>query len=233
MSRRRRSPTWPALTPAQERGWMRAVYIERFLEDPTTWARLGELRERYLDRLGTGQPAPLVVEATLADCEQLAAAVLRLPDIAADILAWLYWSRDKPANRALAASGSVIAAFSTPSPTGFGGYGPAVTDTRLVIEDTWNPAQEPREAARRRLVQRIEAELDQIETHAEGLGYRILDSRPNGPRDVGWLVERVRDGRTYRAIADRYGAHGEPLGEDAVRHAVQQVAALVGINPES
>lgn len=226
----RRSPSWPALTSDQERGWMRAVYIERFLEDPATEIPLRKLRERYLARLAAGQTGATLVAATLPECEQVAATLLRLPAIADDIFSWLHWGRNKPADTALAAARSVIAAFSTPSPTGMGGYGPVIADTRLTVEDEWNPAREPRAAASRRLIRRIEDEMDRLEKLADAVGYHVLDTRPNGTRDIGWLVAHVRDGQTYRAIADR---HDGQLGEDAVGRAVRRTAGLIGIvDPE-
>lgn len=50
-----------------------------------------------------------------------------------------------------------------------------------------------------------------------------------------WLVAHVRDGLTYRAIADQHGQHADASDlrtEDAVRRAVVAMVGRLGLQPE-
>lgn len=99
---------------------------------------------------------------------------------------------------------------------------------RVGIEDEWYPDREGRAEAKQRLLARVaellDRELDRIEAHAERLGYRFPDTRPNLDRDLDWLVAHVRDRRSYAAIAAEAS-----MSPYTVRNAVRALARLVGV----
>jgi hypothetical protein len=75
-----------------------------------------------------------------------------------------------------------------------------------VIEDTWDPRQEPMAAARKRLLleaeRQLEAELERIAIDAVGRGYAFPD-RDDAGRDLVWLFWKARDRLSYGQIAQR------------------------------
>lgn len=241
---------------------MRARYIGRFLNDEvrksfaqlrerhrgrSVWPHhLDELRYCSADRSDAQRQAD---ERLVADCDALAAPFRLGPDFANQIYWWLSDTRDLPDRAALACLLN-LGAFGWTAPE-IGGVEtgreqsltraghPIVEITReplimISISGAWDPADEPRSAARERLLrlagEAIDANLDRIEEDARKLGFLFPDSRPNQDLHIDWLVERVRDDRTYEAIADRYSdTSGRPIVADTVRKAVREVAKLAGV----
>lgn len=225
-----------------------AALHERHATRPTWPAMLDGLRWLSTD------PADA---ALVADCDAFARR-LRLPDLAGRVYAWLLESRGLPTAAALRmAAPSLGASAGSAADIGDvevaraervveGGRRIVEIDRRpvvsIVITTDWYPDHESRRAAEDRLLRlarrRIGAELDRIEAHAADLGYRFPDTRRSLDRDIRWLVWRVRDGLTFAEIANRAAGDapdtGSVLSEDAVRHAVQAAADLVGlVEPES
>lgn len=258
---RRRAPR-PALTSEQQRGFARAAYVSRFLDDG------GEAIRDRLARLRDGQagratwlpslaalrycPADPADGALMAECEAIA-AMFRLPDLADNIYGWLLDTRTMSRTDAIGEAPSFLAAFSAVRAvigdvetrrierTGIGGRRIMHVDRqpilRLELVTTWEPDREARRDAEKRIVgllrDQIRAELDRIEGHAESIGYTFRDTRPNAARDIEWLVWRVRDGLSWRQIADRLletSAENDPVpSERAIRMAVTDMAGLVSV----
>ena len=258
---RRRAPR-PALTSEQERGFARAAYVLRFLDggEEAIRDRLARLRDGQTVRAMWPPslaalrycPADPADGALVAECETIA-AMFRLPDLADNIYGWLLDTRTMSRTDAIGEAPAFLTAFSTVRAvigdvetrrierTGIGGRRIMHVDRqpilRLELVTTWEPDREARRDAEKRIVgllrDQIRAELDRIEDHAESIGYTFRDTRPNAARDIEWLVWRVRDGLSWRQIADRLpetGAENDlALSERAIQMAVTVMVRTLGL----
>ncbi len=191
-------------------------------------------------------------------CEQIA-ETLRLPDLADNVYAWLSdthqsgWTIDpedqaKAMKAAMKAAPGAFATFSDSAAVvgdvevsrterDIGGRRIGEITTRPIVllgaDNEWDPGHESRQDAERRIVAAVRRGLDRIETHAETVGYRFPDTRSNLARDIDWLVERVRDGRSWDDITNRAQADDEQVySSDTVRHAAERVAKLIGLRSD-
>jgi hypothetical protein len=114
-----------------------------------------------------------------------------------------------------AARGHELAAHDFGVGVSAGGGRPALDPTfTLHLEAAWDPREEPRAAARRRLraevTQQIDAELERLTRETQALGYQFADRKPKLHQHLQWLYEHVAYGKSYRKLAD------EQLGDSTL-----------------
>lgn len=107
--------------------------------------------------------------------------------------------------------------------------GGGVLTHRVRVDVEWDVLIKPEGVLREQIDRQVTEQIEQGKAQARELGYVVGRKRSNVVRDLGWLFEHVRHGRSYRQIAETslsIRIH-EADREDAIASAFEVVKSAV------